>query len=87
MWRDRKVLHYKYDTDNHKKHDRIKCHLIDWSSSGAAALHVQGSTLHHLLGIGASRPEANITEKVQDELQSMIDVEISIIQMTMSRQI
>jgi hypothetical protein len=24
--------YYKYNTVNHKKSDRIKCHLIDWSS-------------------------------------------------------
>ncbi len=36
--------------------------------SGAAAFNVQGSMLHHLLGIGVSRPEDNITQKVQDKL-------------------
>ncbi len=36
--------------------------------SGAAAYNVQGSTLHHLLGIGVSRPEDNITQKVEDKL-------------------
>jgi hypothetical protein len=36
--------------------------------SGAAAYNVQGSTLHHLLGIGVSRPEDNITQKVRDKL-------------------
>jgi hypothetical protein len=72
MWRDRKVLFYKYDTDNHKKYDRIKCHLIDWSSIRRAAFNVHGSTLHHLLGIGVSRPEDNITQNVQDILQSQL---------------
>ncbi len=36
--------------------------------SGAAAYNVQGSTLHHLSGIGVSRPEDNITQKVRDNL-------------------
>ena len=36
--------------------------------SGAAAHNHQGSTLHHLLGIGVSRPEDNITQKVRDKL-------------------
>jgi hypothetical protein len=40
--------------------------------SGAAAFNVQGSTLHHLLGIGVSRQEDNITQKVQDKLQSQL---------------
>ena len=40
--------------------------------SGAAAFNIQGSTLHHLLGIGVSRPEDNITQKVQDKLQSQL---------------
>jgi hypothetical protein len=40
--------------------------------SGAAAFNVQGSTLHNLLGIGVSRPEDNITQKVQDKLQSQL---------------
>ena len=30
---------------------------------------VQGSTLHHLLGIGVTRPEDNTTKKVQEKLQ------------------
>jgi hypothetical protein len=40
--------------------------------SGAAAFNVQGSRLHHLLGIGVSRPVDNITQKVQDKLQSQL---------------
>jgi hypothetical protein len=36
--------------------------------SGTAAFNVQGSMLHHLLGIGVSRPEDNITQNVQDKL-------------------
>jgi hypothetical protein len=39
---------------------------------GAAALNVQGSMLHHLLDIGVSRPDDNITQKVQDKLQSQL---------------
>jgi hypothetical protein len=40
--------------------------------SGTAAFNVQGSTLHHLLGIGVTRPEDNITQKVQEKLQSQL---------------
>jgi hypothetical protein len=40
--------------------------------SGAAVFNVQGSTLHHLLGTGISRPEDSITQKVQDKLQSQL---------------
>jgi hypothetical protein len=40
--------------------------------SGSAAFNVQGSTLHHLLGIGVTRPEDNITQKVQEKLQSQL---------------
>ncbi len=36
--------------------------------SGSAAYNVQGSTLHHLLEIGVSRPEDDVTQKVQDKL-------------------
>ncbi len=42
------------------------------ASSGAAAFNVQGSTLHHLLGIGVSRPEDNIKQKVQNKLQCQL---------------
>ena len=35
---------------------------------GPAAYNVQGSTLHHLLEIGVSRPEDDVTQKVQDKL-------------------
>jgi hypothetical protein len=42
------------------------------AQSGAAAFNVQGSMLHHLLGIGVSRQEDNITQKVQDKLQSKL---------------
>ncbi len=38
--------------------------ILVGAPSGAAAYNVQGSTLHHLLGIGVSRPEDNITQKV-----------------------
>ncbi len=72
MWRDRKALYYKYNTDNHKEHGRIKCFLNHWALSYAAAYYVQGSTLYHLLGIEVSRPEDNITQKVQDKLQSQL---------------
>jgi hypothetical protein len=47
--------------------------------SGAAAFNVQGSTLHHLLGIGVSRPEDNITQKVQDKLQSQLKTVLCLI--------
>jgi hypothetical protein len=40
--------------------------------SGTAAFNVQGSTLHHLLGINVARPEDNITQKVQEKLQSQL---------------
>jgi hypothetical protein len=40
--------------------------------SGSAAFNVQGSMLHHLLGIGVSRPDDNITQKVQDKFQSQL---------------
>jgi hypothetical protein len=42
--------------------------ILVGAPSGAAAYNVQGSTLHHLLGIGVSRPEHNITQKVKDKL-------------------
>ncbi len=43
--------------------------ILVGAPSGAAAYNVQGSTLHHLLGIvGVSRPEDNITQKVRDKL-------------------
>jgi hypothetical protein len=51
---------------------RSNATLLIGAPSGAAALNVQGSTLHHLLGRGVSRPEDNITQKVQDKLQSQL---------------
>ncbi len=42
--------------------------ILVGSPSEAAAYNVQGSTPHHLLGIGVSRPEDNITQKVRDKL-------------------
>jgi hypothetical protein len=46
--------------------------ILIGAPSGAAAFNVLGSTLHHLLGIGVSRPDDNITQKVQDKLQSQL---------------
>ncbi len=40
--------------------------------SGTAAFNVQGLTLHHLLGVGVSRPEDNITQKIPNQLQSQL---------------
>ncbi len=42
--------------------------------SGAAVFNVQGSTLHHLLDIGVTRPEDDITQKNQDKLQSQLKI-------------
>jgi hypothetical protein len=42
--------------------------ILVGAPSGAATYNVHGSTLHHLLGIGVSRPEDNITQKVRDKL-------------------
>lgn len=47
--------------------------------SGTAAFNVQGSTLHHLLGIGVTRPEDNITQKVQEKLQSQLKNDLCLI--------
>ena len=46
--------------------------LMVGAPSGTAAFNVQGSTLHHLLGINVTRPEDNITQKVQEKLQSQL---------------
>ncbi len=40
--------------------------------SGAAVYNVQGSTLHHLLGIGVSRPEEKITGTALENLQERL---------------
>ena len=44
--------------------------LLIGAPSGAAAFNVQGSTLHHLLGIEVARPRGIITQKVHEKLQS-----------------
>jgi hypothetical protein len=46
--------------------------LLIGAPSGTAAFNVQGSTLHHLLGIGVARPEDNITQKVHKKLQRQL---------------
>ncbi len=51
---------------------RSYANLLIEAPSGSAAFNVQGSTLHHLLGIGVARPEDNITKKVQEKLQSKL---------------
>jgi hypothetical protein len=38
--------------------------LLVGAPSGAAAFNDQGSMLHHFFGLGVSRPEDNITQKV-----------------------
>ncbi len=48
--------------------------ILVGAPSGAAAYNVQGSTLHHLLGIGVSRPEDNITQKVRDKLLDRLKI-------------
>jgi hypothetical protein len=40
--------------------------------SGAAVFNVQGSTLHHLLGIGVARSEDNIMQKDHEKLQRQL---------------
>ena len=41
--------------------------------SGSAAFKVQGSTLHHLLGISVARPEEKISKKIQEKLQKQLE--------------
>ncbi len=41
--------------------------------SGAAAYNVQGSTLHHLLGISVSRPEEKIIGTALENLQELLN--------------
>jgi len=53
--------------------------LMVGAPSGTAAFNVQGSTLHHLLGIGVTRPEDNITQKVQEKLQSQLKNDLCLI--------
>jgi hypothetical protein len=47
---------------------RSNATLFVGAPSGTAAFNVQGSTLHHLLGIGVARPEDNNAQKVQEKL-------------------
>jgi hypothetical protein len=72
MWRDRKVLYYYTILTITRNMTKSNATLLVGSSSGAAAFNVQWSTLHHLLGIGVSRPEDNMMQKVQDKLQSQL---------------
>jgi hypothetical protein len=51
---------------------RSNATLLVGAPSGTAAFNIQGSTLHHLLGIGVARPEDNIAQKVQEKLQSQL---------------
>ena len=51
---------------------RSNATLMVGAPSGTAAFNVQGSTLHHLLGINVTRPEDNIAQKVQEKLQSQL---------------
>ncbi len=43
---------------------RSNATILVGAPSGTAVFNVQGSTLHHLFGIGVARPEDNITQKV-----------------------
>jgi hypothetical protein len=51
---------------------RSNATLLIGAPSGAAAFNVQGSALHHLLGIGVARQEDNIMQKVHKKLQSQL---------------
>ncbi len=55
-----------------RKMTRSNATVLIGAPSGSAAFNVQGSTLHHLLGIGVSRTEDNITKKVQENLLSKL---------------
>jgi hypothetical protein len=55
-----------------RKMTKSNATLMVGAPSGSAAFNVQGSTLHHLLGIRVTRPEDNITKKVQEKLQKQL---------------
>jgi hypothetical protein len=48
---------------------RSNATLLVGAPSGTAAFNVQGSTLHHLLGVRVARPEDNISQKVHKKIQ------------------
>jgi hypothetical protein len=72
MWRDWKVIYYKYNLTIIREMTRSNATILIGAPSGSSAFNVQGSTLHHLLGIGVSRTEDNITKKVQEKLLSKL---------------
>jgi hypothetical protein len=51
-----------------RKMTRSNTTLLIAAPSGSAAFNVQGSTLHHLLGISVKRPEDKMSDKVQQKL-------------------
>ena len=62
-----------------RKMTKSNATLIVGAPSGSAAFNVQGSTLHHLLGIGVTRPEDKITKKIQDKLQKQLTTTLCLI--------
>jgi CO dehydrogenase nickel-insertion accessory protein CooC1 len=56
-----------------RKMTRSNTTLIIGAPSGSAAFNVQGSTLHHLLGISVARPEDKISQKIQEKLQKQLE--------------
>ncbi len=51
-----------------RKMTRSNNTVLVGAPSGSAAYNVQGSMLHHLLEIGVSSPEDDVTQKVQEKL-------------------
>ncbi len=56
-----------------RKMMRSSTTLLSGAPSGSAAFNVQGSTLHHLLGISIVRPEDKISQKIQEKLQKQLE--------------
>jgi hypothetical protein len=55
-----------------RKMTRSNTTLMIGAPSGSAAFNVQGSTLHHLLGISVARPEDKVSQKIQEKLQKQL---------------
>ncbi len=56
-----------------RKYTKRNTTILVGAPSGAAAYNVQGSTLHHLLGIRVSWPKDNITQKVKDKMLDRLE--------------
>ncbi len=73
MWRNRKVIYYKYDADTSKENDEVKHHRKDWSSIRISGIQRSGINTAPLAWYQCCKARGKKFKKIQEKLQKQLE--------------